>query len=301
MTYAQKIKNKLLSLKIDKFCCKKAFLYGIMLFSNSFDENKIRILSENQKITDTVIHLTKTLTGIDLSAYVSVLSSGGENKYRILCEDSDKCKSILDFFGYDKPYKSYTINKSQIECEECLSCFLRGAFLACGVILAPSKGYHTEFVFSRFNLSRDMFGFMSSHSLDVKYSKRANKYVVYSKESESIVDLLHLLGAQDAAFELMNRKIERDIRNNVNRVANCELANLQKTVSSSIIQINAINKIINSKGLDFLSDKLKETASLRLEFPDISIGELSKKHSRSVSKSCVKHRLEKIILMSEEI
>lgn len=301
MTYAQKIKATLLSIKLEKACCKKAFLYGSLLFSNCFEENKIRVLCENKKLIDTIIELSNQLIGIDLSPNMCILKSNTDEKYRILCTDKEKCSQILSFFDYKEPYKTYVINKDVIECEECFSCFLRGAFLACGTILSPSRGYHTEFVFSRFNLSRDMYSFMREASLDIKYSKRANKYLIYCKESESIMDLLNILGAQQASFDLMNKKIERDIRNNVNRVSNCELANLQKTVSSALIQIDAINKIINSKGVDFLPDKLKETALLRLEFPDISISELGKRHPIAITKSCASHRLEKILNLAKEL
>lgn len=301
MTYAHKIKNHLLGIKCEHKCCKKAFLYGLMLFSNSFEEQKLRIYSENQLYINTVINLAKQLIEVDLEPYYSLISNKNENLYRILCTDKGICDKILDFFGYIPLYKSYVINDVNFGCEGCTAHFLRGAFLSCGNIFSPAKGYHTEFVFSRFNLSRDMYCFMKNASLDVKYTKRGSNYLVYCKESESIVDLLNLIGARDAAFDLMNKKIEREIRNSANRISNCELANIQKTVSSAHLQIEAIKKLKASFAFDALADKLKETATLRLLYPDLSISELSEKHTPPITKSCAGHRLKKLMELAEQL
>ena len=142
---------------------------------------------------------------------------------------------------------------------------------------------------------------MIGFDLHAKIIKRKKDYVVYMKESESIVDFLNIIGAHVALMEFENVRILKEMRSNANRIVNCDTANLEKTVGAAGKYIEAINKIINKSGIRNLPENLIETAVLRLDNPDLSLEELGEIHSPSVSKSCVYHRLKKIIQIAEEL
>jgi conserved hypothetical protein len=299
MTFAQAVKGTMLSVKTESLCCKKAFLYGILLFAHSFEERKIILVSENEALIKVIVTLFKQLLDLDLSGNLKKISMAKGEQYRLILEDSDTEK-ILRYFSYAPPYKTYAILKETLECDECRGSFLRGAFLSCGNIASPQKSYHLEFVISHFNLSRDLFVFLKDCSLEGKYTKRTGHYIIYYKDSEEIIDLLTFTGAHNSVFDFVNTKIEKDIRNTCNRVTNCETANLQKTIVSSSNQIDAIQKLKRSGLFDSLSEKLKMTASLRLENPDMAIGELATLHVPPITKSCAGHRLNKLTELSQQ-
>ena len=136
----------------------------------------------------------------------------------------------------------------------------------------PEVDYHLEFSVPFLNLSRDLVTLLRELGLSAKQARRAGGYVVYFKESESIEDCLTLMGATSAALELMGVKMVKDIRNNINRVTNCESANIDKTVAAAAVQSEALRKIERTVGLDALPEELREIAYLRLENPELSCG-----------------------------
>ena len=161
-----------------------------------------------------------------------------------------------------------------------------------------------EFVIPYLNLSRDLKLFIKDNdelSVEPKSITRNSNYVVYFKDSESIEDILTVMGAFNSSLEIMGVKMYKDMRNNVNRKLNFENANLDKTLDASSKQVNAILHIKNTVGLSYLSDDLKELAELRLENPDMSLRELGEMLSVSLSRSGVNHRLQRICEISKNI
>lgn len=137
--------------------------------------------------------------------------------------------------------------------------------------------------------------------LKPKYTYRHGYNIVYFKESESIEDCLYLMGASDAMFEMMNVKIVKDFRNMANRKANCETANITRMVNAVAGQIQAIDKIWNKKGKEYLPENLEILAELRYENPDLSLSELAQMCNPSLSRSGVNHRLKRIIDIAAEL
>lgn len=181
--------------------------------------------------------------------------------------------------------------------------YLRGAFLAGGSVNSPETSrYHLEIHSSYEEHNNDICEMMQAFDLNARVHERRNGYIVYLKESEKIADFLSLIGATGSMFRFEDVRIVRDMRNSVNRLVNCENANLNKTIDAASKQIENIRLIERTTGLDSLPEKLKEIAVMRVDNPDVSLKELGEMlPNGGVSKSGVNHRLRKINKMAEEI
>ncbi len=176
----------------------------------------------------------------------------------------------------------------------CRRAFIRGAFLACGSVSNPQKAYHFEIVCGTKEKARQLSNVMQSFGVDARMVERKNHQVVYVKEGAHIVDLLNIMEAHVALMNLENVRIVKEMRNFVNRQVNCETANINKTVSAAVRQVEDILFIKNTKGLESLPKHLREVAGLRLEYPDVSLKELGTYLDPPVGKSGVNHRLRRI-------
>lgn len=187
------------------------------------------------------------------------------------------------------------IDRDGFVCPECRNAFLRGVFLRCGSVNAPDKSNHLEMKVGSEMNADEMCIFLRESGLEAKVSKRRGKYVVYFKDGDTIFHVLSVMGAQKCAFDVVNTQIEKNIRNNVNRVNNCEMANVQKSVNATGRQLEAIKMLVRDDKFDTLPEKLLYTATLRRDNPDLSLTDLANAHEPPITKSCVNHRLEKII------
>ena len=182
----------------------------------------------------------------------------------------------------------------------CKRAFIRGAFLAAGSISTPEKSYHFEIVCTTMDKAVQMCKIIKFFDIEAKIVERKKHFVVYIKEGESIVDMLNIMEAHRSLMELENIRILKEMRNAVNRKVNCETANLNKTVSAAVKQIEDIRHIDSTIGLKNLPEQLREIAVLRLQNPDASLKELGEMLSPPVGKSGVNHRLRKISELAEE-
>lgn len=183
----------------------------------------------------------------------------------------------------------------------CKRAYIRGAFLASGSLSDPEKTYHLEFVNDHEVHAQDLVKLINSFDMDSKIIKRKKYYVVYLKEGRQIVDLLNIMEAHVALMELENLRILKEMRNNVNRIVNCETANLKKTVSAAVKQYEDIMYIEETVGLHQLSEGLEAVAVLRKENRDASLKELGQMLSPPVGKSGVNHRLRKISAIADKL
>ena len=183
--------------------------------------------------------------------------------------------------------------------------FLRGVFVCCGSVTDPKKEYHLEMVLPESARIEPLKGFIAEHGIKIKSTIRNKNEVLYAKTSEVIEDFLTYIGAGIHALEIMQVKIEKDIRNRANRCVNCDSANLDKTVAASEKSRRDIEYIIETAGLESLSAELRETALLRLENPESSLSELcgmlSEGKERPISRSGLNHRLKKLSQIAEEL
>ena len=183
----------------------------------------------------------------------------------------------------------------------CRRAFIRGAFLAAGSISDPEKFYHFEIVCAAEAKAEQLREIMSTFQLDAKIVKRKKYYVVYIKEGSQIVDVLNVMEAPVSLMELENIRILKEMRNSVNRQVNCETANINKTVSAAVKQLEDIEYIRDTVGLDYLPESLAEIAQARLERPDATLKELGEALSPPVGKSGVNHRLRKVSAIAENL
>lgn len=297
MSFSSNVKNELLKNEYENRCCKKSLIYGMALFSKNFSFKRITFQSENEGITELFRHLLKELCNID--AKIEVSPSG--KSFTVDIKSKKTASKIMAFFGHDLSEKNLTINFSNFDCENCRNAFIAGVFLSCGTVSSPEKDYHLEFNVAYHNLAKSFITLLNEAELNPKLILRKGYNVVYFKDSEAIEDFLYIMGAASSMFDMMNIKIVKEIRNSANRKANCETANIEKTVQASMPQIEAILKIKKKKGLDFLSKPLREMAQARLDNPDLSLSELAASFDPPLSKSGANHRLKRIEEIAKDL
>lgn len=183
----------------------------------------------------------------------------------------------------------------------CKRAFIRGVFLASGSMSDPEKAYHFEIVCATREKAGQIQKIMQCFELDAKIVPRKKSFVVYLKEGNQIVDVLNVMEAHVALMELENVRILKEMRNSVNRQVNCETANINKTVSAAVKQIEDIRYIQETTGLDKLPEGLKDMALTRLTYPEASLKELGSLVTPSIGKSGVNHRLRKLNEIAEEL
>jgi hypothetical protein len=181
----------------------------------------------------------------------------------------------------------------------CKRAFLRGAFLAAGSISDPTKGYHFEIVCRSPEQARQLQQIMCTFALAARIVERKKHFVVYLKEGAQIVDMLNVMEAHVALMQLENVRIIKEMRNTVNRKVNCETANISKTVSAAVRQVEDIRLIEEHQGISSLPENLREIARVRMEYPDMPLKELGEQLSPTIGKSGVNHRLRKISEIAE--
>lgn len=183
----------------------------------------------------------------------------------------------------------------------CRRAFLRGAFLAAGSISDPKKSYHFEIVCATMEKAKQLQNMMNSFGAEPKIVNRKKTFVVYLKEGSQIVDILNVMEAHVALMELENVRILKEMRNDVNRKVNCETANINKTVSAAVKQVEDIKYIRDTIGFERLSEGLQEIAIARLEYPEATLKELGELLASPVGKSGVNHRLRKLGEIAEKV
>lgn len=291
-SFSQRTKEGLCRPASQKACCELAELSGIILFAGRIHGEKIKLYSECRAVIERFCRLYERRIG-KAPDFVT-----GKNSFCCtVALNARICKlcGIADTAGTH----AFSVPDGIIKKDCCRAAFLRGAFLGGGTIVDPNKNYNMEILTSDAEMCEFLDGILKEIGLEFKKSKRNTKYVLYTKNSEVICDTLTSMGAFGAQMEMLNVKIERELRNDLNRVANGETANMDKVITASIRQIKAINTIEETSGLDSLPDDLREIAVLRSRNKDLSLEQLGKKLTPPLSKSGVNHRMKKIIDIAE--
>ncbi len=297
MSFSSEAKNEICKHNvIQKKCCAVAECFGVLLYCNTFSLREIRIITSNDSFANRLPKLFKKAFGfsIDMPERGKIRS-----KFSFVLSDKDKILTIFEAFGYapDSTLSKH-INLAVLEEDCCKSSFFRGAFLAGGSITEPTKGYHLELVTDHSAVGREAFHMISEMGFEPKSTARSGHSIIYFKNSEAIEDFFTTIGAPLTAMEIMQTKVEKNMRNAVNRRVNCDNANADKIVNAAQEQLEAIRRIERTTGLDNLPPKLQETALLRVANPEASLSDLAELSNPPVSKSCLGHRIKKIISLS---
>ena len=269
MSFASETKQELCQ-SAPQQCCRKAECYGLLLFGRSFSLSGVILTTENRAVARRAAQLTAEITGaiVDISL-LGLNRKDSANAYTVAAAGTDQAEKVLKSLGHTGREISLHINLANLENECCRSAFLRGVFLACGTVTNPSRDYHLEFSVPYMNLANDLVGLMRDiYEMDLqpRLSRRKGTFVVYVKGSERVADFLTFLGAPSAAMELMQVRMLKELRNNVNRQTNFETANIGKTASAAAQEVLAIEKIQKTGGLSTLPEELRELAGVRLIF-----------------------------------
>lgn len=301
MSFSFDTKNELCKLPVQRRCCAQAEAYGILLYCHTFSSSEVRIITENPNFAARLPKLFRRAFDLRFDRQPDLRVEGewtGKMVFQI--RSQKKLDHIIDLLGYD-PRQSLAlhINFAMVEEECCRASFLRGCFFAGGSITDPSKRYHLELTSSHLQASRELEVLLRESGYPPKSVTRNGSAVTYFKQSDQIEDFLTLIGAPVAAMRIMSTKLEKGLRNSVNRRLNCDSANLDKAVEAAQSQAEAIRKLQAAGRLMELPDKLQQTAALRLEFPELSLSELAEEFDPPVTKSCLNHRLRKLVELAE--
>ncbi|NLW78918.1 MAG: DNA-binding protein WhiA [Ruminococcaceae bacterium] len=297
MSFSQTVKKEILAQAIAAPCCVAAACYGIACFGKYFDTRGLILHTENAQVALWAKAMYKQ-AGIDGKVYVKSKSA---HIYEFAVKDPFEVEKMLAMFDHTGEETALRIGHGNLSCGGCFSAFVAAAFLSCGTIVNPQKGYMLEFVSARYSLMRDFEALLQSHGFAPKYTTRNGANVLYFKASEQIEDLLTLMGAGASALEIMQLKVYRDLRNRANRITNCETANIDKTVAANREVLEAIQYLAGQGALETLPEPLQEAARLRRAHPDLSLAELAAASLQPVSKSGLNHRLRKLKDMAETL
>ncbi|WP_142415145.1 DNA-binding protein WhiA [Hathewaya massiliensis] len=312
MSFSAKVKSEVCRITNISKEEARSLLSAIMKVSGSISIGANRKLSfkvttENPAIARLTFKMLKEHFKIHTRLIVRRSNSLKKNNVYmvIITEEMGLRNFLVDIKVFDNKEEfislNYTIPDELINTDLTRKAYIRGAFLGGGSISNPEKTYHLEFVTHNEKYANELSRVINTYGLNSKVIQRKSSYVIYIKESEQIVDILNIIGAHSNLLYLENVRIMKEMRNNVNRLVNCETANLSKTVNAAVRQIESIRLIESEIGLQRLPQNLREVAELRVKYPDESLKDLGMMLDPPVGKSGVNHRLRRIEKIASEL
>lgn len=312
MSFSAKVKNEIC--RVNDLTKEEAIaeLSAIMKVSGTLSlggkkQLSFNVITENPAIARRIFKILKQHFDIHIEIMVKKGNSFKKNNIyvMVITEEMGVRKLLCDVGVLDDKDGilsiTYSIPKSLVQKDESKRAYIRGAFLGGGSISNPERTYHLEFVTHNSDYAEELSKLINKFGLSSKVIQRKASFVVYIKEGEQIVDLLNIIGAHSSLLELENVRIMKEMRNNVNRLVNCETANLSKTVNAAVRQVESIKLIQKEIGLQRLPKNLRDVAELRLNYPDESLKELGEFLDPPVGKSGINHRLRKIEKIADEL
>jgi DNA-binding protein WhiA len=307
MSFASEIKKELTAMEVDD-CCVLSELTALIRMNGTVsltkDDYSLDVQTENAAIARRIYTLIKKAYSIPIELLVRKKMKLKKNNVYIVRMKEDVSEMLKELEIFQAPFTFIrSISNKFLNKSCCKKSYLRGAFLAGGSINNPeTSSYHLEIFNSYQEHNEALCDLINTFDLRARTLERKNGYIVYLKEAEKITAFLSIIGAHNALFKFEDVRIVRDMRNSVNRLVNCETANLNKTIGAAFRQIENINLIENTIGLDQLPEKLREIAKLRIAHQEVSLKELGEMvEGRKISKSGVNHRLKKIDMFAEKI
>ncbi len=294
MSFSSDAKAELCRDFINKKCCALAEASGVLLFCNTVGSEQIKIVTESPAFAARLPQLFHKAFRLDFDE----VQEGG--KCVFLFHDRSRISQIFEAIGYS-PSESITlhVNYGLLEKDCCRLSFLRGAFLAGGSVTDPAKRYHMELATNHHKVSRETERLLLEQDFAPKATMRNGSSILYFKQSDAIEDFLSWLGAPVAAMGVMEAKIEKDMKNKINRIVNCDNANTSKVVEAAQTQITAIRALRDRGRFDTLPEKLRRTADLREQNPEANLNELAAMFDPPLTKSALNHRLRKLCELAQ--
>lgn len=282
MSFSTDVKKELSKINnlANKTCVRLEFLGYLSSVNVSNVDNSLRFSTESEY---NINRFSKLLKNLNIEKYN--IDMQGKN-YVITMQNKNIAEIITDI---------------KTENDEEDRAYVRGCFLGSGSINNPENKYHIEFIVKDRNIADEILQILNKYNIHFKKLEKENVVSLYSKDGEEISKFLAFIGANSSVLKFEDIRVYRDMRNNVNRIVNCETANLSKTVNAAVKQIDAINKLKESGKYNSLSENLKEIAELRIKYPEVSLIELGKMLNPPIGKSGVNHRMKAILKLVEEL
>lgn len=302
MSFSSETKDELSCVEIKRKCCSRSALCALIHTCGSIklqSELSVIIAAESSSLVRWSMALSKKNYELKSELRVREHRRLGKKLSYVVEFSGEEVERLLS----DAGIMSHSPDGWQIRSEVnepltaktcCKRSFLRGAFMGCGSVSNPEKGYHLEFALRSSYLMEPMLELLNGFDLRAKSVTRKGNDVVYLKESDKISEFLSLIGADEAILKMENWRALREFRNNVNRQVNCETANIQKTVTAATRQLDNIRYLVENGCMDSLSFELREAAKARVDYPDASLAELGEMLSIPIGKSGMNHRLRKL-------
>ncbi|MHC5100031.1 DNA-binding protein WhiA [Peptoniphilus genitalis] len=288
-------------IKVDDYKIILSELAGItpMCGILNFKNNKISMeyITENAPVARRIFTFLRRSFGFDVEVKNVRSTQLKKNVFIIYISQDESCRLLLDELKYIKGASVFMINYAPtdlIKTSNEKKAYIRGAFMGSGSITDPKKGYHLEFVSENESNAYFLRDTINEFGLKSKVIMRKEKYIIYIKDSEQISDFLSLIGAYNSVLNYENVRVIKEMRNNVNRIVNCETANLNKTVKSSYDQVEDIKLIEREIGIENLDEDLKVIAKIRLENRSMSLNDIANSLEPKLSKSTVNYRFKKL-------
>lgn len=305
MSFSMSVKNEAAKIVARDKSIVDAELCGLISTCGSISIVKgglvVSFSTENASVARRIFTHLKTFYSEDVNATARKNVKLKRNIYTISLNDEDATKKLLKFCFSEDEISIYSEISPNLDDAKSKQAFVRGCFLGAGSVTNPRRGYHFEVVFS----NRDASEFLKNILLDYEISgniiERSDKFIFYIKGAEMISDALTVIGANGSVLEFENVRAMKETRNNVNRMVNCETANLEKIVNSSIEQVNDIMYIDSMIGLESLPEPLYELANVRLVNRNASLKDLGELLDPKVGKSGVNHRMKKIRSIADDL
>ncbi len=298
MSFASEARGEITRRPLTDENAVRAACYGLACFAKHFDTKGLVIQTE-QKDTAFYAQACFARCGIQGEVFCKDHASGAMYEFKI--GQPAQVALMHQLFGTTGSETSLQIDPALIRSWGSVSAYVGAAFLCCGTVTAPQKGYHLEFTTPRTNLARDFEALLAEHEFAPRRSRRKGVNLIYLKACDNIRALLAFMGAEEAAGRMDSQRAVKSVRNRVNRYTNCETANLGKIVRANASAIKALRYLEEQDALDALPEPLRQTAFKRLEYPELSLAALCKKIEPKPSKSGLAHRLKRLEALSADL
>ena len=305
MNFSEEVKREILGGKEKTDGEKKAFVSAFLRSAGSLSlvggKVGFEIATDNADGAKTFAEYFAVVYGLT----VKISEENGRKKKRNVIRYDDDATEILDDLGVlevdaEGVKLRFGVKWDLVGTDAEKAAFLRGAFLAGGSVTDPEKRYHLELTGSHAQASREMSALLTEMGFLPRSVRRGGATVIYFKQSEHIEDLLTTIGAPASAMDVMTAKVDKSIRNGANRAMNCDMANVNKTLDAAEEQLTAIERLRGGSAWESLPEKLRQTAQLRLAYPELSLAQLAERCDPPVTKSCMNHRMRKLLEKARE-
>lgn len=305
MSFTAEVKDELSRVEPRRACCTKAQLAALVRIEGTLhitgpDRYRLEIATETAPVARNTIKLLHGVYGLktELTVRRSVLHK--TNNYLITVPTQPRLAHALNELGIvGESGFTHGVDPSLVKRECCAIAYLRGAFLGGGFVADPHGDFHFELTAETEQLAGDLVGLMARFGIEARIATRRGTHAVYLKGAEPIVTFLALVGAHRALLRTEDVRIVKSMRNDVNRLVNAEIANQAKTAEAALEQLEAIEYLAATRGLENLPPALADFAHLRMSHPHVSLRELGELADPPLTKSAVYHRVRRIEELAE--